>query len=263
MAAGRVVNSSRTDISVSISVVSHGQRDLVALLMHDLQTHCVSTRLELILTLNIGEELPVGWQDFGHPATLIENATPIGFGANHNQAFARASGRLFCVLNPDIRLTADPFASLLACLDDLSVAMVAPVVIGADGTIEDSARVFPSPGRIARRVFGQPLSADYVISDQPLYPDWVGGMFMLFSRRIFEQLHGFDERYFLYYEDVDICARLRLLGHEIALCPQARVIHCAQRHSHRSARYLAWHFKSMARFFLSGVYRQIRQRAKP
>ena len=258
---GRAVNSSLIDISVS--VVSHGQRDLVALLIRDLQTHCADSRFELILTLNIGEELPVNWAAFTHPATLIRNHMPRGFGSNHNQAFAHASGRLFCVLNPDIRLTADPFAALLSCLDGLSVALVAPVVVGADGEIEESARVFPSPGRIARRVFGQPLSADYVISDQPLYPDWVGGMFMLFSRRIFEQLHGFDERYFLYYEDVDICARLRLLGHEIALCPQARVIHCAQRQSHRSARYLVWHFKSMARFFLSGVYRQIRQRAKP
>ena len=260
MAMGRAVNSSL--IEVSISVVSHGQRDLVALLIRDLQTHCSNVQLELILTLNIGEEPPAEWHDFGPLSILIKNTVPLGFGANHNQAFARASGRLFCVLNPDIRLTTDPFALLLACLDDLSVALVAPLVMGSDGKIEESARVFPSPGRIAKRVFGQPSSADYAISEQPLYPDWVGGMFMLFRRQIFEQLHGFDERYFLYYEDVDICARLRLLGHEIAQCPQVKVIHCAQRRSHRNARYLSWHFMSMTRFFLSKVYRQISQSAK-
>ena len=220
-------------IDISISVVSHGQRDLVALLIRDLKTHCAKVQFELILTLNIDEEPPVGWHDFSHPAVLIQNAAPLGFGANHNQAFSRASGRMFCVLNPDIQFTVDPFESLVTCLEVLAVGMVAPVVVGANGAIEESARVFPTPGRIARRVFRKAALADYHISDQPLYPDWVGGMFMLFQRRIFEQLHGFDERYFLYYEDVDICARLRQLGHEIALCPQARVIHCAQRQSHR------------------------------
>ncbi|MCY7371708.1 MAG: glycosyltransferase [Polaromonas sp.] len=233
------------------------------MLMLDLQAHCADARFELILTLNIGEEPPDNWANFSQPNRLIRNPEPRGFGENHNQAFSQSAGRLFCVLNPDIRLTADPFAALHKCLDGLAAALVAPVVVGVDGRTEESARLFPSPLRIARRVFGPSLRADYAISDQPLYPDWVGGMFMLFSREAFEQVKGFDERYFLYYEDVDICARLRLMGHQIAVCPQAQVIHCAQRRSHRSARYLVWHFTSMTRFFLSSVYRQLSQRARP
>jgi hypothetical protein len=82
-------------------------------------------------------------------------------------------------------------------------------------------------------------------------------MFMLFPACTYQSVGGFDERYFLYYEDVDLCARLRLLGHEIVLCPDATVMHHARRASHRNFRYLRWHLGSMARFFLSPAYRQV------
>jgi N-acetylglucosaminyl-diphospho-decaprenol L-rhamnosyltransferase len=257
MAAERLMSGTSKAIDISISVVSHGQRDLVAMLLRDLKSYCANVRFELILTLNLSEEPPIGWYDLGHPAELIRNFTQLGFGANHNQAFARSSGRMFCVLNPDIRFASDPFHSLVTFLENLSVAMVAPVVVAEDGSIEQSARIFPTPWRIAKKIFNKSVLADYCITEQPLYPDWVGGMFMLFQRQAFEQLHGFDEHYFLYYEDVDICARLRHMGHQIAVCPDVSVIHCAQRRSHHNLRFLAWHFTSMGRFFLSPVYKKI------
>ena len=74
---------------------------------------------------------------------------------------------------------------------------------------------------------------------------------MLFRREVFEKLRGFDERYFLYYEDVDLCARLNLQGYAVALCPAATVVHHAQRSSHQSIKYLRWHLLSMLRFFVS------------
>ena len=77
-----------------------------------------------------------------------------------------------------------------------------------------------------------------------LYPDWVGGMFMLFSREMFSAIRGFDERYFLYYEDVDLCARLTLRGYKVCLTPKSKVIHQAQRTSHRNLRYLRWHLSA-------------------
>jgi GT2 family glycosyltransferase len=86
---------------------------------------------------------------------------------------------------------------------------------------------------------------------------------MLFPRQVFEQLHGFDERYFLYYEDVDMCGRLQLAGYKVAVCPQAQIVHHAQRSSHRSLKYLRWHLASMLRFFFSPVYRQLRKQKQP
>jgi len=246
-------------LDISISVVSHSQIDLVAELLTGLKEHCSASRFELILTLNLDETLPFDPDNFPYSIKLIRNPVPLGFGANQNQAFSHASGRHFCVINPDIRLTCNPFAPLLACIDHSAAGVIAPVVVNADGALEDSARRFPTPFTILRKFFGKRSTLDYAIAMQPVYPDWVAGMFMLFPRNVFELLGGFDERYFLYYEDVDICARLRLLGFTSVLCPQARVVHHARRHSHRNFKYFRWHLGSMLRFFLSPGYRRIRQ----
>ncbi|MDD4929268.1 MAG: glycosyltransferase family 2 protein [Gallionella sp.] len=242
---------------VSISIVSHGQAVLVDHLLRDIESNCRATSVELILTLNLDEPLPFAADSFSFAVKVIRNANPLGFAANHNQAFTHATGQYFCVMNPDIRFNSDPFQALIACLQDASVGVVAPLVVGESGEMEDSARRFPTPFKILCKLLGGCEGGDYEVSDQLVYPDWVGGMFMLFKRDIFKQLGGFDQRYFLYYEDVDLCARLRLLGYEVALCPAARVIHHAHRSSHRSFRYLRWHLNSMMRFFMSSAYWQV------
>jgi len=91
----------------------------------------------------------------------------------------------------------------------------------------------------------------------------VAGFFMLFRSAAFRSLGGFDERYFLYYEDFDLCCRLRAAGHAIAWVPQARVVHDARRTSHRNARYLVWHASSVLRFFSSPAYRAAKRLPPP
>jgi hypothetical protein len=74
-------------------------------------------------------------------------------------------------------------------------------------------------------------------------------MFMLFRSEIFGAAGGFDERYFLYCEDADICLSLLKRGLRVALVPEVSVTHDARRRSHRDPRYLVWHLASMLRFF--------------
>lgn len=75
--------------------------------------------------------------------------------------------------------------------------------------------------------FGGCKESDYAVNEKIIYPDWVGGMFMLFRRETFAQLGGFDQRYFLYYEDVDLCARLNLQGYKMpyVLRPKLFITH--------------------------------------
>lgn len=235
---------------LTISVVSHNQGHLIRQLLNDVRAH-LTLPFEVILTLNIKESFLLEPKEWGFPISQVINENPRGFSENHNAAFHLAKGNFFCVLNPDIRLTEDPFPSLLACLKIIQVGVVAPMIVGPNGELEDSARCFPTPFRILCKAFGGCKGSDYVMQNEPIFPDWVGGMFMLFSRDVFKQLGGFNQRYFLYYEDVDICARLRLQGYEVALCPAAKVIHHARRSSHRNFKYLKWHLASMMRFFCS------------
>jgi len=251
-----------SDVSglLSISVVSHGQIELVRRLLADLGKYCQATTFEVILTLNIEEAFPLGSDVYPFPLHVIRNDTPKGFGANHNAAFRQAKGKFFCVANPDIRLIEDPFPPLIGRLAG-KAGVVAPLVANPEGGIEDSARRFPTPWRIVRKVFGGAKGPDYAIGKDDLHPDWVGGMFMLFTHEVFGTLGGFDERYFLYYEDVDLCARLTLDDLAVVLCPQVRVIHEARRSSHRNMRFMKWHLTSMARFFLSKPFRGMMMRA--
>ena len=230
--------------------------DLIDNLLHDINKHCRATSLEFILTLNLDETPSVTLDDVGFPVRIIRNTKPLGFAVNQNQAFAHATGQFFCVMNPDIRLNEDPFPALLSCLQNSSVGVVAPVVLGEEGEIEDSARYFPTPFKILCKAFGKCKGSDYVVKNESIFPDWVGGMFMLFPSELFKQFNGFDQKFFLYYEDVDLCARLRLLGYEVVLCPAARVVHQARRSSHQNFKYLRWHLTSMLRFFCSSVFLQ-------
>lgn len=244
---------------IHLSIVSHGQGAIVLNLLNDLKISAKNNVLVVTLTLNIDETLPFDTEDFPFPIRITTNTVPKGFGENHNSAFHKFhdDSYHYCVINPDIRFYQDPFSALILCLKNTSASLVAPLVLGESGEIEDSIRHFPTPLKILCKVIGRCKGGDYEIYNKPVFPDWVGGMFMLFPSDIFKQLGGFNEKYFLYYEDVDLCARLRLRGHEVVACPEVKVIHEARRDSHRRFKYLKWHLVSMARFFSSTVFIKI------
>jgi len=241
-----------SEARISISIVSHGQGALVGNLLADLQRHCTMP-MEVILTLNIPENLPFRAEDFRFPVRMTRNAKAQGFGANHNAAFRHARTDYFCVLNPDVRMERDPFPDLVAVLQDATVAVAAPLILDPGGNIEDSARRFPTPLGVMAKLWPGAPRLDYQPDTAPLFPDWVAGMFMLLRSATFRDAGGFDEGYFLYYEDVDLCWRLGRAGLRVSLVPSAQVVHAAQRSSHRNLRYLKWHVSSMLRFFLKRI----------
>lgn len=241
---------------ISISIVSHGHATLVARVLDDLRRIRPSAT-ELIVTLNTDESFPLDPGSYPFPVKTIRNARPRGFGANHNSAFESAQGAFFCILNPDIRLPEDPFPALVAELRDATVGAVAPLIVGPRGEIEDSARPFPTPSSLVRKAFGFAPRRYYEIGNESISPDWVAGMFILLRREVFAAVGGFDPAYHLYYEDVDLCARLRLAGYNIRLVPKAKAVHDARRQSRRDLRYAVWHLRSMARYLASAARRKL------
>lgn len=242
---------------LTLSVVSHGQGGLVNGLLSDVRR--LPSHPDLILTCNIPESVAIqseGLQSFRR----LDNATRKGFGANHNAAFQHCDSPFYCVSNPDVRLERDPFPGLLACMDDPKVGLVAPRVMDPEGHWEDSARYFPTPGGLAAKLLKLGEGRYPVAGDAPMAVDWVAGMFMLFRAEAFRDIGGFDDGFFLYYEDVDICARLWKAGWKVMLHPGVSVIHAAQRTSRRNPRYMAWHLSSMARYFAKHLGRLPRVR---
>ena len=243
-----------TGSPVTLSVVSHGQIDLVNQFLDDLSRHCPE-ELCVILTHNIPEpaaSLPSNWR---HRLEVIANDDQKGFGANHNTAFRRCVTPLFCVANPDIRLSGNPFPILAAALERSRVAVAGPLVLDPQGRAEDSARKFPTAGRLLHKLFTPPKGPDYRVSDSPIEVDWLAGMFMAFRAEAFRAVKGFDERFYLYYEDVDICARLSRRGYSVVYAPEARITHDARRASRRDMRLMRIHLASALRY-LSTTYRR-------
>lgn len=234
---------------ISVSIVSHRQGDLVSEALADLARFADSVSIEVILTRNIPERLPFSLAVFPYPVKVVENDSPKGFGENHNAAFRLAEGDWFCVMNPDIRMPENPFPLLLVALEQLQAAVIAPAVVSPEGQVEDSIRRFPTPLSLAGKILGRSDGRyPYAVGDETFAADWVGGMFMLFRAEDYRRVGGFDEGFFLYYEDVDICTRLWKAGSRVLACPMVYVVHDARRASRRNLRYMRWHASSMVRY---------------
>jgi GT2 family glycosyltransferase len=236
---------------ITLSVVSHGQNALVNQLIEDVQRVCAA-RVSLVLTQNVPDPVPLAAGNLSCPVEIIANRERKGFGANHNAAFQRCLTPYYCVCNPDIRLPSDVFPLLLQALADPRVAVAGPLVRSPAGSVEDSARYFPTAGALLRKALGKPPALDYPADQGPREVDWIGGMFMLFRSEHFRAVGGFDERYFLYYEDVDLCRRLHGAGKSVVYDPAAEVMHDARRASRRQLRLALHHLRSMLRFLSSG-----------
>lgn len=229
---------------VTASIVSHGHGTMVARLVEDL-LDCPEIA-KILVTQNIPEDVAYANDE---RLEIILNSRIRGYGANQNAAFAKTDAPFFCVLNPDLRLTTNPFPQLLDMMRDASVALSGPRILAPSGAEEDSARRFPTLRNLAVKAVGAGDGTYVKDRRQPFTnPDWLAGMFLLLRSEAYRQVGGFDENFFLYYEDVDLCSRLRRSGYEIRQHRSAEVIHDARRNSRRNWRFALWHLRSMARY---------------
>lgn len=234
-----------------MSVVSHGHGAMVAALLDDLVRWRGPDDI-VVVTLNVPEPVPLDRSRWSGAIEWIDNAMPKGFGANHNSALDGRGAQWFAIVNPDIRLPADALGTMIEFGQAASVDLVAPVVIDAEGHQQDSVRALLTPVTLVDRVLSRLLRRTPHRREQQ--PDWFAGMFLLVSRGAFVAVGGFDERFFLYCEDMDFNIRLRLRGFAMVQCETAVVVHDARRASYRSARHIRWHLASLARAWTSSSF---------
>lgn len=241
--------------SVTVSVVSHGQIELILPLLDQLDRFCHAHIAAVVVTHNIAEECQERQRDYRFPVMTVNNSMRKGFGSNHNAAFSRCDTPWFLVLNPDVRIHHDVIAALLS-LASPETGLLAPRVLEPGKSQPEAHRGLITPWEILRR-----HKPGY---HAPAQPEWVPGLFMLFRSESFATLHGFDTRYFMYGEDADICARLRTAGWKIRIDETSNILHEAQRNSHANRQHLVWHISSLARLWLSAAFwKYIRHRRNP
>lgn len=236
---------------VTISIVSHAQLGLIAPLLAQLDRYSRAWVDRVILTINVPEPDLLAGAHWGFALERVVNPAPLGFGANHNQAFARCRSPWFLVLNPDVRLEDDVIGTLVSNAGARTGVLAPRVHEPGDAAPLPHRRLLTPLEILGRRWPGHVA---------PRRPDWIAGLFMLFRSEVFRAVGGFDaRRYFMYGEDFDICARLRLAGWDIQVDESCRVLHQAQHASHRDARHLRWHLTSLLKLWSSAPFWRYRK----
>jgi N-acetylglucosaminyl-diphospho-decaprenol L-rhamnosyltransferase len=226
---------------ITVSVVSHGQAEMVQQLLTRLSATHGGWIRRCIVTHNLSatpvEPPAAGWN---FAVTELFNSRPIGFGANHNRAFAHCRSDFFCVINPDVALDgADLWESLVRTASIPGTGLAYPQVLNSDGTLQDNEREAVTPAALMRR---------HLLKRPDERVDWISGAFWLLPSAVYRHLGGFDEGFFMYCEDVDFCLRLRLQGWSLRRA-DAVVVHDASRRSRRELRHMTWHVRSLLRLW--------------
>jgi N-acetylglucosaminyl-diphospho-decaprenol L-rhamnosyltransferase len=191
---------------------------------------------------------------------LVQTGTNLGYGAAANRGIDASGSELVLVSNPDVVVHRGALAALVEVLGaDPTVAIVGPRILEFDGTRYPSARRFPSLVDAAGHAllgdlvptnrFTRRYRLGYVDAEEVTDVDWVSGACFLARRRALDELHGFDESYFMYAEDTDLCWRARRAGWGVLFVPGAVVTHLqgisTARHPYRM---LVAHHRSVFRF---------------
>jgi len=162
--------------------------------------------------------------------TIVLNDKNLGFGRANNLGAARASGELLFFLNNDTIVTSDILTPLVAILErNPLMGLIGPALRNQDGTFQVSFGQFPSlmkewqTRRLNARINGEIVNRVGAVEER--MRDWITGAAMMLRKECFDALGGFDESYFMYFEDVDLCFRARRRGHEIGYAADCSLIH--------------------------------------
>jgi hypothetical protein len=215
------------DPEVSIVIVTHDGRELLASCLESLAgLDYPADRIETMVYDNGSRDGTIDWLRVRHPAVrAIAGDRNLGFAAANNRAAREASARLLCLVNNDMRFAPGFLRELVAVHATSGAASVgARVLDWAGETIEFDGGTMNFYGHGAPRHHGVPAGAHEAEID-PFPTLFASGGAMLVERAAFIAAGGFDDRYFAYFEDVDLGWRLWLLGERCMHAPAARVMH--------------------------------------
>ncbi len=242
-----------------LTVNYHSSGDLTAL-AESLRKHAGEQEVELIIANNSTDDL-IDLPSGGQLTVSVLPSANIGFAAGINLAFRRARGDVLFVANPDLRIVENTLDTAVAFLSDhADVGIALPLLRYPEGGVQPSVRRFytwpvvlyaRSPLRAlrARPAFFRDYLCEGMDHRRPSDVDWGLGGAMFLRKSDVDETGIFDERFFLYFEDVDLCYRMWAQQRRVVYCPQIECIHAHRRHSRNPISRAGWHhFRSLVEF---------------
>jgi len=221
---------------LSIVIVTYNSRREIDLVLGSLTQHVPATSHEIVVVDNASSDrTPANVRDKWPDVRLIESGVNLGFAAANNRAIRTSSSELVLLLNPDTRVPAGAIDGLVAQLDARAdVAIAGPRIVDGQGRAELSFGAMMAPLAELRQkvlVWGNDRGVSAIVSTvdrmtrQTHEVDWVSGACLLIRRADLELVGLLDERFFLYTEDVDLCASVRARGRRVLFAADIEIEH--------------------------------------
>lgn len=223
----------KSHIDLSICIVSWNISDILKKCLHSIYQYSEDLNIEVIVFDNASTDDTLTMVETKFPQVkIIKSQTNIGFGRGNNAALKKSSGKYVLLLNPDIVIVEPCFRKLITFLEThTQFGIVGCKLVYADGRTQKSYfQSFPSLlselrwGFMLHRIFdyfnkkSQNKSSSFEVA-------WLVGACMLFKHDVLSKLNGFDERYYLYGEDIDLCLRTSILGYKIYYMSNIKMMH--------------------------------------
>lgn len=223
---------------VTIVIVSYNTREILQNCLEALYRGSDGIGMEVFVVDNDSRDNSAQMVRETFPQVrLIANKANLGFAAANNQAFMLAKGHYIILLNPDAYVGPSSIPNAVKFMDqNPRCGLCGGKIISPEGKLEPSARRFPTPlfklltlsGLSARfpksRIFNRHEFGEFA-HNRPLEVDWVPGTFTIIRKEMLEKIGEFDERFFIYYEETDLCLRAKKAGWSIFFIPDAEVMH--------------------------------------
>ena len=224
---------------VSVIIVSYNVRSFLENLLASVRKSIMAAETEIIVVDNYSDDDSVDCVRKNYPEVrLIENKKNVGFGRANNQGAKIATGKYLVFVNPDAVVQENTTSEMFQFLENNpGVGAAGCRILNADGTLQKACRrSFPTPWvaftKITglsslfpnSRLFGK-YNLTFLSPDEPQEVDAISGSFMAIPREVFEKVGGFDEDYFMYGEDLDLCFRIKSAGYKVFYTPATSIIH--------------------------------------
>ncbi len=250
-----------TDLTVII--INWNTRDDLRNCLNSIFRHPRKISIDVIVADNASEDGSREMVTDEFPQVrLVAHSTNLGFCAGNNRAVPENPGRFILFLNADTIVTACALDSLVEFADAHPEAGIfGPKLLNPDGSLQYSCRRFPNLGAgffrntpLGRLFPKNRFTSDYLMTDwdhtAPRIVDWISGAALMIRRETLVQTGGFDEGFYMYCEDVDLCYRVHEIGQQVFYFPDAVIYHIIGRSSDKVPTRATWYFHtSMYRFY--------------
>ncbi|GAB4367498.1 MAG: glycosyltransferase [Calditrichia bacterium] len=226
-------------VKVSVIIVNYNVKDYLAQALHSIERSLADISHEIVVVDNasVDGSVPFLRKEFPH-IKIIENRQNLGFARANNQALKIVKGEYVVLINPDTVVQEDTFSRLLQFFEETPQAAAATCkIINPDGTFSvDCRHAVPTPSvafwKVAglnklfprSKIFGQ-YNLTYLDANETYPVPAISGSFMMIKKKVLDTVGHFDERFFMYCEDIDLCHRINEAGFKIYYVPATQIIH--------------------------------------